>query len=111
MQTAYQMMMDRTELLSGLVSAESGKSYADASAEISYAADFLRWFGEEAVRGGGEFHEAPGGGVRSIVTSRPVGVAALVTPWNFPAAMVTRKLGPALAAGCTTLLSPQRKHP
>ncbi len=104
------MLRDRDELAS-LIARENGKSLADAAAEVTYAAEFFRWFAEEAVRPGGEYGEAPAGGVRTLVTHRPVGVAALVTPWNFPAAMATRKIAPALAAGCTVVLKPAAETP
>jgi succinate-semialdehyde dehydrogenase/glutarate-semialdehyde dehydrogenase len=104
------MLRDKDEL-AVLISQENGKSLADAAAEIVYAAEFFRWFSEEAVRPGGEYGEAPAGGARTLVTHRPVGVAALVTPWNFPAAMATRKIGPALAAGCTVVLKPAELTP
>jgi succinate-semialdehyde dehydrogenase/glutarate-semialdehyde dehydrogenase len=107
----YELMHRDVDRLAALVMAENGKSEADARSEVIYAAEFFRWFAEEAVRTGGSYGEAPGGGARSIVTHRPVGVAALVTPWNFPAAMVTRKLAPALAAGCTTVLKPAAETP
>jgi succinate-semialdehyde dehydrogenase/glutarate-semialdehyde dehydrogenase len=108
---AFDLMAARTEVLAGLISAENGKSLADARAEVAYAAEFFRWFSEEAVRPEGHFGEAPAGGVRTIVTEHPVGVAALITPWNFPAAMATRKIGPALAAGCTVVLKPAAETP
>ena len=75
------------------------------------AAEFFRWYSEEAVRSDGAFSTAPAGGVRNIVTHRPVGVSLLVTPWNFPAAMAARKIGPALAAGCTVVLKPASDTP
>ena len=101
---AYELMLDDDDRLAGLIARENGKSLADARAEVGYAAEFFRWFAEEAVRPDGSYGESPAGGTRTIVTSKPVGVAALVTPWNFPAAMATRKIGPALAAGCTVVL-------
>ncbi|MEP9362752.1 NAD-dependent succinate-semialdehyde dehydrogenase [Nocardioides sp. CN2-186] len=104
------MLRDKVELAE-LISAENGKSLVDAAGEVGYAAEFFRWFSEEAVRPGGEYGEAPAGGVRNFVSHRPVGVAALVTPWNFPAAMATRKIGPALAAGCTVVLKPAAETP
>lgn len=106
-----ELMMRDAEPLSQLIVAENGKSIADARAEVSYAAEFFRWYAEEAVRPGGDFGPSPAGGTRTIVTHRPVGVAALVTPWNFPAAMATRKIAPALAAGCTTVLKPAAETP
>src|SRR4029453_3775047 len=73
--------------------------------------EFVRWYAEEAVRSEGSYGESPAGGTRTIVTHKPLGVAALVTPWNFPAAMAARKLAPALAAGCTTVLKPASETP
>jgi succinate-semialdehyde dehydrogenase/glutarate-semialdehyde dehydrogenase len=108
---AFDLMVADTERLAALISLENGKSGADSRAEVTYAADFLRWFGEEAVRSDGEYGTSPAGGTRTIVTHRPVGVAALVTPWNFPAAMATRKIAPALAAGCTVVLKPAAETP
>jgi succinate-semialdehyde dehydrogenase/glutarate-semialdehyde dehydrogenase len=108
---AFELMRRDHEELARVIAAENGKSLADARAEASYAAEFFRWFAEEAVRPEGGYAEAPAGGTRTIVTTRPVGVAALVTPWNFPAAMATRKIGPALAAGCTVVLKPAEQTP
>ncbi len=99
------------ETMAPLMAWENGKGLADAKAEVAYAAEFFRWFSEEAVRLEGGFTESPAGGTRTIVTHRPVGVAALVTPWNFPAAMATRKIAPALAAGCTVVLKPAAETP
>jgi len=107
----FELMIQETESLAALISAENGKSLADSRSEVTYAAEFFRWFAEEAVRPDGGYAESPAGGTRTIVTTRPVGVAALVTPWNFPAAMATRKIGPALAAGCTVVLKPAAETP
>lgn len=104
------MMRDR-ERLASLIAAENGKSWKDAAGEVTYAAEFFRWFAEEAVRPGGDYGESPDGASRSFVRHAPVGVAALVTPWNFPAAMVTRKVAPALAAGCTVVVKPAAETP
>ena len=108
---AFELMIRDREPLAELIMAENGKSRADATSEITYAAEFFRWFAEEAVRSGGDYGAAPTGGARTVVTHRPVGVAALVTPWNFPAAMATRKIAPALAAGCTVVLKPAAETP
>jgi succinate-semialdehyde dehydrogenase / glutarate-semialdehyde dehydrogenase len=108
---AFEIMLAEAEPLAQLISLENGKPLADAGAEIGYAAEFFRWFAEEAVRPDGRYGPAPAGGTRTIVTTRPVGIAALVTPWNFPAAMATRKIGPALAAGCTVVLKPAAETP
>ncbi|NUQ31478.1 MAG: NAD-dependent succinate-semialdehyde dehydrogenase [Dermatophilaceae bacterium] len=107
----YDLMVRDSERLTALITAENGKSVADARAEVVYAAEFFRWYSEEAVRGEGSYGEAPAGGARTLVTHVPVGVAALVTPWNFPAAMATRKIAPALAAGCTVVLKPAAETP
>ncbi|TQC49219.1 NAD-dependent succinate-semialdehyde dehydrogenase [Rhodococcus sp. WS4] len=107
----YELMSRDREELAALISAENGKALADAGAEVTYAAEFFRWFAEEGVRTAGDYGVAPAGGTRTVVTHKPVGVAALVTPWNFPAAMATRKLAPALAAGCTTVLKPASETP
>ena len=108
---AFELMLADRDRLAGLIAHENGKSLQDADAEVGYAAEFFRWFSEEAVRPGGEFGEAPAGGTRTLVQHRPVGVAALITPWNFPAAMATRKIAPALAAGCTVVLKPASETP
>lgn len=107
----YELMLEETEMLTALISLENGKSQSDARSEVVYAAEFFRWFAEETVRAEGAFSVAPAGGTRTIVTHRPVGVAALVTPWNFPAAMAARKIAPALAAGCTVVLKPAAETP
>jgi len=111
LRSAFQLMLADAERLAALIAWENGKALPDARAEVAYAAEFFRWFAEEAVRTEGEYGASPAGGTRTIVTHRPVGVAALVTPWNFPAAMVTRKVAPALAAGCTVVLKPAAETP
>ena len=111
LRSAFELMLRDRDTLAGLISLENGKSLADAHAEVTYAAEFFRWYSEEAVRADGTYSVAPAGGSRTIVTHHPVGVAALVTPWNFPAAMATRKLAPALAAGCTVVLKPAQQTP
>ena len=80
---------------------EMGKPLAESKGEIAYAAEFFRWFAEEAVRIDGQYAVAPNGASRFLVMRQPVGVCLLITPWNFPMAMGTRKIGPAVAAGCT----------
>lgn len=107
----FDLMIEDTDRLAALICAENGKSVADARAEVGYAAEFFRWFSEEAVRTDGGYGVSPAGGTRTTVTHKPVGVAALVTPWNFPAAMATRKIAPALAAGCTVVLKPAAETP
>lgn len=108
---AHDLMIRDADRLTWLLMSENGKPETDARAEVAYAADFFRWYAEEAVRTDGSWGESPGGGTRAIVTHHPAGVAALVTPWNFPAAMVTRKVAPALAAGCTMVLKPAEETP
>lgn len=108
----FQLMCDRAEWLARVVTVENGKALSDARGEIAYAAEFFRWYAEEAVRGPGEIGPAPaGGGTRILVQHQPIGIAVLVTPWNFPAAMATRKMAPALAAGCTCILKPAAETP
>ena len=108
---AYELMIADTESLAKLMVMENGKALRDARAEITYAAEFFRWFAEEAVRIDGMVTRAPSGTNRILVQHQPVGVSVLVTPWNFPAAMATRKIGPALAAGCTVVLKPAKETP
>ncbi len=88
-----------------------GKPLSEALTEVRYAASFLEWFSEEAKRINGSIIPAPMKGRRVLVLKQPVGVAALITPWNFPIAMVTRKVGPALAAGCSAVLKPSEETP
>jgi succinate-semialdehyde dehydrogenase/glutarate-semialdehyde dehydrogenase len=107
----FDLMIERTEELAYLMSLEMGKSLTDARGEVVYAAEFFRWYSEEAVRIGGELRMAPSGANRILTFRKPVGVCLLLTPWNFPAAMATRKLAPALAAGCTMLLKPAEDTP
>lgn len=108
---AYELMISRADALARLMVAENGKALRDARAEIAYAAEFFRWFSEEAVRIDGGLTRAPSGAYNIVVRHQPVGVSVLVTPWNFPAAMATRKIGPALAAGCTVVLKPAKETP
>jgi succinate-semialdehyde dehydrogenase/glutarate-semialdehyde dehydrogenase len=108
---AYDLMVERADWFARLITAENGKVVADARGEVLYAAEFLRWYAEEAVRIPGTLQTAPGGANKILVEHRPIGIAVLVTPWNFPAAMATRKIGPALAAGCTAVLKPASDTP
>ena len=108
---AFELMTSRGEDLARLIVAENGKVLADARGEVSYAAEFLRWYAEEAVRIPGTLRTAPAGANRILVSHKPIGISILVTPWNFPAAMATRKIGPALAAGCTVVLKPASDTP
>jgi succinate-semialdehyde dehydrogenase/glutarate-semialdehyde dehydrogenase len=108
---AFHLMLDKSEELARLISLENGKSLADARSEVSYAAEFFRWYAEEGVRLRGQVGRSPSGANRLVVSHQPVGVSVLVTPWNFPAAMATRKIAPALAAGCTAVLKPAAETP
>jgi succinate-semialdehyde dehydrogenase/glutarate-semialdehyde dehydrogenase len=108
---AYELMIARSEELARLIVLENGKALPDARAEVRYAAEFFRWYSEEAVRLTGEITTAPAGANRIMLLHKPIGVALLITPWNFPAAMATRKIGPALAAGCTVVLKPASETP
>ncbi|GAA4633765.1 NAD-dependent succinate-semialdehyde dehydrogenase [Actinoallomurus vinaceus] len=108
---AFELMSRDAESLARLATAETGRPLAESRAEVAYAADFLRWFAEEAVRIGGDFRTAPSGDHRILTARQPVGPCYLITPWNFPLAMVTRKVGPALAAGCTMVVKPAEQTP
>jgi succinate-semialdehyde dehydrogenase/glutarate-semialdehyde dehydrogenase len=108
---AFELMSRDKEKLAELMVRENGKTLAEARAEVAYAAEFFRWFSEEAVRNIGSISTAPSGTNRMLVIHQPIGVSILVTPWNFPAAMATRKIGPALAAGCTVVLKPSSDTP
>ncbi len=108
---AFELMIAEANHLAKIVSMENGKVFTDAKGEITYAAEFFRWFAEEAVRTPGDYRQAPSGDKRILVTHQPIGVSLLITPWNFPAAMATRKIGPALAAGCTVILKPASETP
>ncbi|MSY98567.1 MAG: aldehyde dehydrogenase family protein, partial [Actinobacteria bacterium] len=108
---AFEIMIAEADHLAKIVSMENGKVFTDAKGEITYAAEFFRWFAEEAVRTPGDYRHAPSGDKRILVTHQPIGVSLLITPWNFPAAMATRKIGPALAAGCTVILKPASETP
>ncbi len=108
---AYELLMKRQEELALLMTLEMGKPLAESKGEIAYAAEFFRWFAEEAVRIGGGFATAPNGVGRFLITKQPVGPTLLITPWNFPMAMGTRKIGPAIAAGCTSVIKPAAQTP
>ncbi len=111
LRAAYEVLVEEAELFAEIMVRENGKSWSDAMGEAGYATEFFRWFSEEAVRISGDYRLSPGGDKRIVVDRQPIGVSLLITPWNFPAAMATRKLGPALAAGCTTILKPARETP
>ena len=111
LRAAYEILTDEVEEFAELMVRENGKSWSDAMGEAGYAKEFFRWFAEEAVRVPGDYRLSPAGDKRIVVDRQPIGVSLLITPWNFPAAMATRKLAPALAAGCTTILKPARETP
>jgi succinate-semialdehyde dehydrogenase/glutarate-semialdehyde dehydrogenase len=108
---AWELMVAESEQFARLIVQENGKALRDARSEVTYAAEFFRWFAEEAVRGHGDMRRSPNGQNWIMVTEEPVGIALLVTPWNYPAAMATRKIAPALAAGCTAVLKPAAETP
>jgi succinate-semialdehyde dehydrogenase/glutarate-semialdehyde dehydrogenase len=108
---SYELMVERGEEYATVMSREEGKTFAEGLGEANYAAGFLRWFAEEAVRSTGRLSRAPAGNNNILVQHRPLGVALLITPWNFPAAMAPRTIAPALAAGCTTILKPASETP
>jgi succinate-semialdehyde dehydrogenase/glutarate-semialdehyde dehydrogenase len=108
---AYQLMSERLEDFARLITLENGKARADAMGEAAYAAEFFRWFSEEAVRVDGIITHAPSSGARIVVQHKPAGIAVPVTPWNYPAAMGTRKIAPALAAGCPVIIKPASETP
>ncbi|MET8025307.1 NAD-dependent succinate-semialdehyde dehydrogenase [Streptomyces avermitilis] len=108
---AYEIILSRTDELALLMTGEMGKPLAEARGEVAYAAEFFRWFSEEAVRIDGGYGTLPDGRNRMLLMRRPVGPCLLVTPWNFPLAMGTRKIGPAIAAGCTMVFKPAPQTP
>ena len=108
---AYELIMADAERLAKLITLENGKALSDARGEVAYSAEFFRWYAEEGVRNIGQMSIAPSTGARILVQHKPAGIAVLVTPWNFPAAMATRKIGPALAAGCPVILKPASETP
>ena len=108
---AWELMTERLDEFANLITLENGKARADAIGEATYAAEFFRWFAEEAVRADGMITHAPASGARIIVQHKPAGLAVLVTPWNYPAAMGTRKIAPALAAGCAVIIKPASETP
>jgi succinate-semialdehyde dehydrogenase / glutarate-semialdehyde dehydrogenase len=108
---AFEMITERADDLALLMTLEMGKSLAESKAEITYASEFFRWFAEEAVRIEGRYGIAPNGAGRLLTMKQPVGPCILITPWNFPMAMGTRKIGPAVAAGCTMVIKPAKQTP
>src|SRR5215211_6050306 len=108
---AFSLITERAEDIALLMTLEMGKPFAESRAEVTYGAEFLRWFSEEAVRVAGRYAVAPSGGTRLLTLKQPVGPVYAITPWNFPLAMGTRKLGPAIAAGCTVVIKPAALTP
>ena len=107
----YEIIIERADELAMLMTLEMGKPLAESTGEVTYAAEFLRWFAEEAVRIDGRWAREPGGKGRLVTMKQPVGPCLLITPWNFPMAMGTRKIGPAVAAGCTMVVKPAQQTP
>ncbi|MEA2339973.1 MAG: succinate-semialdehyde dehydrogenase / glutarate-semialdehyde dehydrogenase, partial [Solirubrobacteraceae bacterium] len=108
---AYDAMMDRIDELALLMTLEMGKTLKESKAEITYAANFFRWYSEEAVRINGRFTTNEAGAGRVLTMKQPIGPCVFITPWNFPMAMGTRKVGPAIAAGCTMVVKPAKQTP
>ena len=108
---AYETIIDRADELALLMTLEMGKPISESRGEVLYAAEFLRWFSEEAVRIDGRYAVSPNGQMRLLTMRQPVGPCLLITPWNFPLAMGTRKIGPAIAAGCTMVVKPAKQTP
>src|SRR3954453_11024070 len=111
LRAVYETITARTEDIAALVTAEGGKPLAESRAEVAYGADYVRWYAEQAVRFEGLARRAPSGGNHQLVLRRAVGPALLITPWNFPIAMIARKVAPALAAGCTVVIKPAQLTP
>jgi succinate-semialdehyde dehydrogenase / glutarate-semialdehyde dehydrogenase len=111
LRSAFEMITERIEDLALLMTLEMGKPLADSKAEITYASEFFRWYSEQAVRIGGTYSISPDGAQRIMTMKQPVGPCLMITPWNFPMAMGTRKIGPAIAAGCTMVMKPAKATP
>ncbi|WP_347755673.1 NAD-dependent succinate-semialdehyde dehydrogenase [Agrococcus sp. ProA11] len=107
----WELLVEHTEELAHLMTREMGKTLAEARGEVKYGSDYVRWYAEEAVRPAGSFRDAPDGGASILTRRAPVGLAVLITPWNFPLAMATRKIAPALAAGCGAVVKPATLTP
>ncbi|HUX71526.1 MAG TPA: aldehyde dehydrogenase family protein, partial [Cellulomonadaceae bacterium] len=111
LRAVFDEMIARSDDLAAVITAEGGKPLAESRAEVAYGAEYLRWYSEQAVRIDGLARRAPSGANHQVVLNRPVGPALLITPWNFPLAMITRKVAPALAAGCTAVVKPAALTP
>nr|WP_232488412.1 NAD-dependent succinate-semialdehyde dehydrogenase [Brevibacterium antiquum] len=108
---AFELLIERADDIAAVMTAEMGKPFAESKGEVTYGAEFFRWFSEEAVRVGGQYTQSTDGKTRVMVSREPVGPCILITPWNFPLAMGTRKIGPAIAAGCTMVFKPAKLTP
>src|SRR6476619_7947335 len=111
LRTAYEKITERADEFAMLMTLEMGKTLAESRGEVAYGAEFFRWFSEEAVRVHGRWSTAPNGATRLMTMKQPVGPTLMITPWNFPLAMGTRKIGPAIAAGCTMVIKPASQTP
>src|SRR6478735_1290906 len=111
LRAAYERITERADEFAMLMTLEMGKTLAESRGEVIYGAEFFRWFSEEAVRIGGRYASAPNGATRLMTMRQPVGPVLMITPWNFPLAMGTRKIGPAIAAGCTMVVKPASQTP
>ncbi len=111
LRAAFELVTARADDLALLMTLEMGKPLAESRGEIAYGAEFFRWFSEEAVRIAGRWSTAPNGATRLLTMKQPVGPCLMITPWNFPLAMGTRKIGPAIAAGCTMVVKPAAQTP
>src|SRR5690606_25231960 len=107
----FDLMMAHADDLAAIMTAEQGKPLAEARGEVVYGASFVEWFAEEAKRGNGDVLASPAADKRRVVLKQPIGVCASITPWNFPIAMITRKVAPAIAAGCTIVIKPAEQTP
>ena len=111
LRSAYALLVERTDFFAELMTLEMGKPLAESKGEVAYGSEFFRWFAEEAVRICGRWSTAPNGATRLVTMKQPVGPCLMITPWNFPLAMGTRKIGPAIAAGCTMVVKPAAETP
>ena len=111
LRSAFELLTERADDFARLMTLEMGKTLAEAKGEVAYGAEFFRWFSEEAVRIHGRYSPAPAGNTRLVTMKAPVGPTLMITPWNFPLAMGTRKIGPAIAAGCTMVVKPAHETP
>src|SRR3954464_9531901 len=111
LRAAYEKITARADEFAMLMTLEMGKTLAESRGEVAYGAEFFRWFSEEAVRIGGRYAVSPNGATRLVTMKQPVGPVLMITPWNFPLAMGTRKIGPAVAAGCTIIVKPAQQTP